>query len=157
MKSDALPTHYTPDGLVFDDGTELKADVTVFTTGFVGNLRDMAGSIVGSEIQEQLEDFCGVDAEGEILGGWKPTGRMFPSPLKSMPNADFCDLDPGIWYVGGAIGQARCWSRFIALQIQACQLSHPLEVYDKVSLEAASVEVSANGTMNGHVERDVLA
>lgn len=82
MKSDALPTHYTPDGLVFDDGTELKADVIVFTTGFVGNLRDMVGSIVGSEIQEQLEDFCGVDAEGEILGGWKPTGRMLPSPLE---------------------------------------------------------------------------
>ena len=91
MKSDALPTHYTPDGLAFDDGSEIKADVVVFTTGFVGNLRDMVGAIVGPEIHAQLEDFCGVDREGEILGAWKPTGRKF-CPRHSIPNPQcgFC-------------------------------------------------------------------
>lgn len=49
----------------------------VFATGFVGNVREMAGSIVGQEIEDQLEDFWELDAEGEIRGAFKYTGRKY--------------------------------------------------------------------------------
>ena len=77
MKSDATPTAYTPSGLLFSDGTELPADVIVFTTGFQKGLRESIAPIVGSEIADHLEDFWCVDAEGELLGAFKSTGREY--------------------------------------------------------------------------------
>jgi hypothetical protein len=52
----------------------LDADVIVFCTGFEGNMRDSATRIFGSEVASGLEDFFGVDAEGEIVGAWKRQG-----------------------------------------------------------------------------------
>ncbi|KAA6408835.1 MAG: dimethylaniline monooxygenase (N-oxide forming) [Lasallia pustulata] len=110
MKSDATPIGYTSNGLEFSDGTEIPADLIVFTTGFV-NMRKEIAPIVGEEIAEQLEEFWGVDQEGEILGAFKPSGH------------------PGLWYMGGSVGQARYMSRFVALQVQADVLGTPLEIY----------------------------
>lgn len=75
MKSDSLPVRYTPDGLEFDDGSQLKADVIVFATGFKGNMRYMAEEIFGPEIAEQMGDFWTLDKEGELKGAFKPCGR----------------------------------------------------------------------------------
>ncbi|OAP62649.1 hypothetical protein AYL99_01876 [Fonsecaea erecta] len=112
VKSGSVPTHYTPDGLAFDDGTELKADVVVFTTGFVQNMRQIAGEIVGPQVADQLDDFWGLDAEGELRGAFKPAGH------------------PGVWFTGGDIGIARYYGRFIALQIKAELMGTPLKVYN---------------------------
>lgn len=76
-KSDAHPTRYTPTGLEFSDGTELPADVIVFTTGFVGNMRHNVSALVSPEVESQLEDVWGLDAEGELLGVYKYSGREF--------------------------------------------------------------------------------
>ena len=65
----------TATGLAFSDGTEINADVIIFKTGFLGNMRQLAGTIVGPEIENQLEDFWGLDKEGEPRGAFKPTGR----------------------------------------------------------------------------------
>jgi cation diffusion facilitator CzcD-associated flavoprotein CzcO len=75
IKSDAAPVQYTKNGLRFNDGSELEADVIIFCTGFEGNMRLMVEKIVGDEIAEKLEDFWHVDKEGELLGAWKPIGR----------------------------------------------------------------------------------
>jgi hypothetical protein len=75
MKSNAHPTRYTPTGLEFSDGTELPADVIVFTTGFVGNMRHNVSALVSPEVESQLEDLWGLDAEGELLGAFKYSGR----------------------------------------------------------------------------------
>jgi hypothetical protein len=48
-----------------------------------------------------------------------------------MKESNCAGTDPGIWSIGGAIGHARYYSRFIALQIKAALLGSPLEVYDK--------------------------
>ena len=81
MKSDATPIGYTSNGLEFSDGTEIPADLIVFTTGFV-NMRKEIAPIVGEEIAEQLEEFWGVDREGEILGAFKPSGRLYHPPCR---------------------------------------------------------------------------
>lgn len=77
MKSDALPVKYSEDGLIFSDGTELKADVIVFTTGFAQNLQHVVATILGKEVADRAGRFYGLDDEGEIHGAFKPTGRRF--------------------------------------------------------------------------------
>jgi hypothetical protein len=77
VRSGSGPASYTPDGFVLEDGTELKADVIVFTTGFVQNMRTIAGRIVGPEVEQSLTDFWGLDGEGELIGAFKYTGRKY--------------------------------------------------------------------------------
>ncbi|KUJ21180.1 dimethylaniline monooxygenase (N-oxide forming) [Mollisia scopiformis] len=113
VKSDTLPVRYVKDGLIFSDGTHLKADVIVFATGFVGNMREQVEQLFGSEIGDQVGDFWTLDKEGELKAAFKPTGH------------------PAIWLHGGTIGQGRYYSRFIALQIKAKLLGTPLPLYEK--------------------------
>jgi len=75
MKSDALATGYYEDGLVFDDGSKLDADVIVFATGFEGNMKVMIRDLFSKDIAAQLDDFWGLDDEGEIQGAFRPSGR----------------------------------------------------------------------------------
>ncbi|OJJ45114.1 hypothetical protein ASPZODRAFT_134538 [Penicilliopsis zonata CBS 506.65] len=107
-----LPTAFTPDGLLLQDGSILPADLVVFATGFHGNLRTAVGTFVGQDIHAQLSDFLGVDDEGELRGAWKFTGH------------------PKLWYSGYDLGSARYFSRFIALQIKADLLGRPLDRYE---------------------------
>ena len=51
--------------------------------------------------------------------------------------------DPGIWYMGGTIGQARYMSRFLALQIKADVEGVPFRPYTKTPGEP---ELMKNGT-----------
>jgi hypothetical protein len=50
----------------------VDADVIVFATGFESNMRLAAASILEQKVTNELEDFWGVDEEGELLGAWKP-------------------------------------------------------------------------------------
>lgn len=75
MKSGSLPVSYTEDGLIFADGSHLKADVIVFTTGFQGNMREIARQLFGDEVADRADDYWGIDPEGEIKGAFKPIGR----------------------------------------------------------------------------------
>ncbi|EER24455.1 Flavin-binding monooxygenase-like family protein [Coccidioides posadasii C735 delta SOWgp] len=114
MKSDALITAYTENGLLLSDGSELKADVIVFTTGFVGTLRDEVAKYLGQQIADQVDEYWGLDTEGEIRGAYKPIGH------------------PGLWYTGGTLGHSRFFSRFLGLQIRAALDGTPLPVYEKL-------------------------
>ncbi|KAF4420527.1 dimethylaniline monooxygenase (N-oxide forming) [Fusarium acutatum] len=111
VKSDAAAERYTEHGLAFSDGTEIKADVIVLATGFVGNLRQHVDKIFGSAIAKRAGDCFGLNSEGEVLGAFKPLEQ------------------PGLWYIGGALGHARYYSRFIALSIKADTVGQPLPVY----------------------------
>lgn len=66
---------YTSTGLLFNDNTELEADVIVFSTGFIGNMKVAIEDILGSEVAERIEDYWGIDTEGEIKGSYRPCGR----------------------------------------------------------------------------------
>lgn len=75
MKSDAPAVRYYEHGLVFDDGSKVEADVIIFATGFVGNMRLTIRVLFSDDIAAQISDFWGLDDEGEILGAFKPSGR----------------------------------------------------------------------------------
>ncbi|KAH8704913.1 putative flavin-containing monooxygenase [Talaromyces proteolyticus] len=113
MKSGSLPVSYTEDGLLFADGSHLKADAVVFTTGFLGNMRDTARQLFGDEVADRADDFWGVDDEGEIKGAYKPMEQL------------------GLWYMGGGIAHARFFSRFVALQIKAALEGRAFPVFNE--------------------------
>ncbi|KIW56390.1 hypothetical protein PV05_05055 [Exophiala xenobiotica] len=123
MKTDSLPVRWVEDGLVCANGDHLKADVVVFSTGFVGNMRLLVAELLGNDVAAQVEDYWGLNEEGELRGAFKPSGH------------------PGFWYTGGAIGQARYMSRFIALQIKAKCLGTPLPIYQKTPPRNSSIAV----------------
>ncbi|KAH8665515.1 dimethylaniline monooxygenase (N-oxide forming) [Ilyonectria robusta] len=109
--SGAAAVRCTENGLVFSDGTEVKADVIVFAAGFIGNLRHHVEKIFGSEIAKKVGTCFGINPECEVLRAFKPLEQ------------------PGLWYIGGALGHARYYSRFIALSIKADDIGTPLPVY----------------------------
>jgi cation diffusion facilitator CzcD-associated flavoprotein CzcO len=111
MKSDAQPVSFTSTGLLFSDGEAIDADVVVFCTGFVGNMREIAAEMIGGEATDHLDDFWGLDMEGEVRGAYKPLGY------------------PGLWYMGGDCSMARFYSRFVALQVKACLKGRPFKSY----------------------------
>ncbi|KAK7415662.1 hypothetical protein QQX98_005694 [Neonectria punicea] len=114
VKSDSLPVRYTEDTLECANGDHIRADVVVFATGFIGNLRLVVQDLFGPDVASQVDDFWGLDDEGELKGAFKSSGH------------------PAFWYHGGAVGQARYMSRFIALQIKAKLLGTPLPVYKSI-------------------------
>ena len=64
-------------GLICANGDFLRADVIVFATGFIGNLRLVAAELFGHDLAGQLEDFGGLDDEGEQKGAFRPSGRKY--------------------------------------------------------------------------------
>lgn len=131
MKSDAKAIGFTETGLEFDDGSTLDADIIILATGFEGNMRLAAQDIVGETIGAKLEDWWGVDKEGELRGAWKPIGRKHI--FLKFKRFDFLTfhIDPNIWFTGGNIALARYYSRFLALQIKADLNGNPLQVYSE--------------------------
>lgn len=69
------PTSYTSAGLLLSDGSSIDADVIVWATGFESNVRREVLDWFGESVAEKVEDYWGVDAEGELRGAFKPCGR----------------------------------------------------------------------------------
>ncbi|OAL29599.1 hypothetical protein AYO22_02013 [Fonsecaea multimorphosa] len=99
-------------GLAFSDGSETPADVVIFCTGFVGNMRTDVARIFGKDVAARADDFWGLDGEGELKGAFKRNSH------------------PNLYYMGGTIGHARYFSRHVALQIKAELMGTPLPVYE---------------------------
>ncbi|KAH6909258.1 flavin-containing monooxygenase [Coprinopsis sp. MPI-PUGE-AT-0042] len=92
---------FSEDGVIFEDGSEEKADVIVFCTG-LGNARTgTLSKICGTEVAESCSQIWGLDEEGEIRGVWKELGPE------------------GLWNMMGNLGVCRFHSRHLALQIKA--------------------------------------
>lgn len=80
IRSNSLPVKYTEDGLECANGERIPADVVVFATGFVGNLRLVVADVFGVEVAAQVEDYWGMNDEGELRGAFKPSGRTYLTP-----------------------------------------------------------------------------
>lgn len=89
-------------GLIFDDGTILKADEIIFATGYTG-VRVRTQRIFGDAVADRVGPIWGLDKEGEVQGVWRPTGH------------------PGFWIAAGSFNYARYYSRLLALQIKAAE------------------------------------
>lgn len=102
MKSGTQLTTFSENGLKFDDGSELEADVVLFATGCAfsrsshpvqspqaivrcrfGDAPNYISKICGPEVAAKMGKIWGLDEEGEICGAWRDTGV------------------PGMWYMMG--------------------------------------------------------
>lgn len=130
VKSDAAPVRYVEHGIEFSDGTVLDADIVVHATGFASNMRGEVYRLFGAKVGDKVEDFWGLDKEGEISGAFRPCGRRSIHDCKLLDKLKLIwRTDPGLWLHGGTSGQARWMSRFIALQVKAMIIGSPLPLY----------------------------
>ena len=58
------------DGIVFEDGSKLEADLIVLATGY-DNMRQTARKIFGDELADRVTDVWGLNEEGEIATIWQ--------------------------------------------------------------------------------------
>ena len=96
VKSGVPIKSFTHQGLLFEDGEELPADLIVAATGYERDYRKQVGQIVGEKIASELPEFWGLTKDGDVRGFMQ-------------------ENRPGLWMIGGTAPQARWTSRFVAM------------------------------------------
>jgi hypothetical protein len=91
---------FAPTGLRLDDETVLDADLVVLATGFE-NQQEGVRRLLGDDIAERIGSIWGFDENGFMRNMWRRTSQE------------------GFWIMGGALNEARLYSRFLAVQIKA--------------------------------------
>ncbi|KAF8634275.1 hypothetical protein AX17_004231 [Amanita inopinata Kibby_2008] len=102
LKNDSQIKEFTEMGILFENGSELPADVVVFATG-LSDARDHIRRVCGDEVTNRCSPIWGLNKEGEINGAWRDLGV------------------PGLWYMIGNMALCRFHSKHMALQIKAME------------------------------------
>lgn len=120
LKSGVQMTDFSENGVLFDDGSELPADLVVLATGY-SSMNGWAAELINQEVADKVGKCWGLGSdttkdpgpwEGELRNMWKPTQQ------------------PGLWFHGGNLHQSRHYSQFLSLQIKARMESLPTPVYE---------------------------
>nr|WP_306453230.1 NAD(P)/FAD-dependent oxidoreductase [Rhodococcus sp. ACPA4] len=95
--------------VIFDDGTELAADIIVYATGY-DTMTAWVKELASPEIADQLGRCWGYGAgyDGDP-GPWEGELRNISKPT----------AHPNLWVHGGGLGTGRFYSKFLALQLKA--------------------------------------
>ena len=105
----------TDSGLAMQDGSELKADLIVWATGY-GSMNGWVAQLIDQATADKVGKCWGLGSgtskdpgpwEGELRNMWKPT---------QVPN---------LWMQGGNLHQNRHYSLCLALQLKARMERHP--------------------------------
>ena len=115
----AVVKEITVDGVAFEDGSTLPADLIVYATGY-GSMNGWAAKIISQEVADKVGKCWGLGSattkdpgpwEGELRNMWKPTQQQ------------------ALWFHGGNLHQSRHYSQFLSLQIKARQAGLATPVY----------------------------
>lgn len=93
---------FCADGAKLTSGEVLGADLIVMATGYK-NQQDTARVFLGDAVADRVGPVWGFGDDGELNNMWKRTPQ------------------PGLWFTAGSLAQCRIFSRFLALQIKACE------------------------------------
>ena len=93
---------FVPEGARLKDGRTVPADLLVMATGYKGQ-QDLMRLFFGDKIAERAGPVWGFSDDGELANMWKRTGQ------------------PGLWFIAGSLAQCRIYSKYLALQIKACE------------------------------------
>jgi putative flavoprotein involved in K+ transport len=94
---------FVPEGALMKDGTIQKADLLVLATGYYSQ-QEVVRRLMGDEVADRVGQVWGIGANGELANMWTRTPQE------------------GLWFMGGALAQARIYSKYVALQIKAIEL-----------------------------------
>lgn len=100
IESGAPIERFDSDGIVFEDGRRLDADMIILATGY-SNMRERARDIFGDRFADGLGLVWDLDEQGEIRTLWRDSGH------------------PAFWFMGGPLAMTRPYSKLLALQITA--------------------------------------
>ena len=78
----------------------MPADLVVLATGFEG-MQEGVRKVLGDDIADRIGPVWGFDDDYVMRNMWRRTAQE------------------GLWLMGGAINEARLYSRFLALEIRA--------------------------------------
>ena len=119
LKAGSDVREITEDSVILDDGTELKADLIVYATGY-GSMNGWAADLISQEVADKVGKCWGLGSdtpkdpgpwEGEQRNMWKPTQQE------------------ALWFHGGNLHQSRHYSLYLALQLKARMAGIPTPVY----------------------------
>ena len=94
---------FVPEGVRMKDGTVTPLDLVVTATGFDG-MHESIRRIMGDKVADKIGPIWGFDENKNMRNMWQRTNQE------------------GFWVMGGAIIEARFYSRMLALQIKASLL-----------------------------------
>lgn len=124
LKSGVGVKEITETGVVFDDDTELPADLIVMATGYT-SMNGWAADLISQDVADKVGKCWGLGSdttkdpgpwEGELRNMWKPVQQN------------------GLWFHGGNLHQSRHYSQFLSLQIKARMEGLDTPVYELASV-----------------------
>ncbi len=124
LKTKVSVKEIKPKSIEFNDGSELKADLIVYATGY-GSMNGWAAKLISKDVADKVGKCWGLGSnttkdpgpwEGELRNMWKPTAQE------------------ALWFHGGNLHQSRHYSQFLSLQLKARMegLNTPVYGMDKV-------------------------
>ncbi|MDQ3260102.1 MAG: NAD(P)/FAD-dependent oxidoreductase [Pseudomonadota bacterium] len=93
---------FVPEGARLRDNSIVPADLLVLATGYKSQ-QEVARRLLGDEVAERIGPVWGFDQRGELRNMWKRTAHK------------------GLWFTAGSLAQCRIYSKYLALQIKACE------------------------------------
>jgi thioredoxin reductase len=94
---------FEADGAVLRSGEKLKADLVVLATGYQGQER-LVAKLFGQPVADKVGPIWGFGQGQELRNMFMRTPQ------------------PGLWFIAGSLAQCRIYSKYLALQIKACEL-----------------------------------
>ena len=91
------------DGARLRNGKTLPADLIVLATGYRAQ-EHLVRKLFGNEVAERVGPIWGFGEEAELRNMFARTPQ------------------PGLWFIAGSFAQSRIYSKYLALQIKACEL-----------------------------------
>ncbi len=109
LRSGVAIKELSESSVIFEDGSELPADMIILATGY-NSMNGWAADLISQEVADKVGKCWGLGSgtskdpgpwEGELRNMWKPTQQT------------------GMWFHGGNLHQSRHYSQFLSLQIKA--------------------------------------
>jgi cation diffusion facilitator CzcD-associated flavoprotein CzcO len=94
---------FVADGARLRNGKTLPADLIVLATGYKGQ-EHLVRKLFGEAVAARLGPIWGFGKEQELRNMFARTAQ------------------PGLWFIAGSFAQCRIYSKYLALQIKACEL-----------------------------------
>ena len=93
---------FVGDGVTLASGDTLPVDLVVLATGYKGQ-EYLVRRLFGDDVADRVGPIWGFGDEQELRNMFMRTGQ------------------PGLWFIAGSLAQCRIYSKYLGLQIKACE------------------------------------